>query len=132
MKISKESRTKARQLFGACCVDGVVEDRRARTVVARLKAERPRGFLPILTQFVELVRLNYESNCAVVESVSTLDEASKTQIEAQIHAKHGKHIDISYKQNAELIGGTRIRVGSQVYDSSVKARLQCLSSQFSG
>lgn len=130
MKTSKEARTKARQLFGACLVDGVVYEDRVRTVIARLRDLKPRGYLPILAQFGELVRLNLEENSTVVESVQPLDDHARGQLEHTLRARHGQHLSFEYRQNPDLIGGTRIRVGSRVYDSSVRARLDRLATSF--
>ena len=39
-------------------------------------------------------------------------------------------LNISFAQNPRLIGGLRIKVGSDVYDGSVQARLDALSQSF--
>lgn len=131
MKTSKEARTKARQIFGACLVDGVVQHDRVRTVIERLKTAKPRGYLPILAQFGELVRLNLKENSTVVESVQPLDGPARSQLEHTLRSRHGQHLSFEYRQNPALIGGTRIQVGSRVYDSSVRARLDRLANSFS-
>jgi F-type H+-transporting ATPase subunit delta len=39
-------------------------------------------------------------------------------------------LNISFVQNPALLGGLRIRVGSDVYDGSVRARLESLREAF--
>jgi F0F1-type ATP synthase delta subunit len=39
-------------------------------------------------------------------------------------------LNFSFAQNQSLIGGMRIRVGSDVYDSSVQAKLALLQASF--
>ena len=43
---------------------------------------------------------------------------------------YGAGLDFSFPQNPELIGGMRIKVGSDVYDGSVQARLAALQESF--
>ncbi len=38
-------------------------------------------------------------------------------------------LETSFEQNAALIGGVRIKVGSDVYDGSVRARLAALEAR---
>ena len=39
-------------------------------------------------------------------------------------------MSVSYIQNPALIGGLRIQAGSDLYDGSVRARLNALAQQF--
>jgi F-type H+-transporting ATPase subunit delta len=39
-------------------------------------------------------------------------------------------VNVSFTQNATLLGGMRIKVGSDVYDGSVQARLNALAESF--
>jgi F-type H+-transporting ATPase subunit delta len=43
---------------------------------------------------------------------------------------YGQGLNISFAQNPALLGGLRIKVGSDVYDGSVEARLQSLAESF--
>ena len=43
---------------------------------------------------------------------------------------YGPGLNISFVQNPELIAGLRIKVGSDVYDGSVQARLAALQESF--
>jgi len=43
---------------------------------------------------------------------------------------YGPGLNISFSQNATLIGGMRVKVGSDVYDGSVQARLAALQESF--
>jgi len=44
--------------------------------------------------------------------------------------RYGPGLNISYSHNSALLGGVRIRIGSDVFDSSVQARLQNLAESF--
>jgi F-type H+-transporting ATPase subunit delta len=43
---------------------------------------------------------------------------------------YGPKIDIEFESKPELIGGVRIKIGSDVYDGTVRSRLAELEKQF--
>lgn len=126
MKISKQSRRDAKSLFQACRVNGVLNDDRARQVVTEVIAKKPRGFLATLHYFQRLVKLDIDRRSALVESATPLTPAFQSSISANLGAKHGAGLFVRFETNPALIGGLRIKVGSDVYDGSVQARLAAL------
>ena len=77
----------------------------------------------ILTEFRRLVRLERDRHTALVESASPLPLDVREGVHAALLRLYGSGVDTSFAQNPALIGGMRIRVGSDVYDGSVRARL---------
>ena len=130
MKINKQARRDAKQLFNTCKLNGVLDDNRARQAVSAVIARKPRGYLGILHHFQRLVKLDLDRRQAVVESAVALAPALQESIRANLTRKHGAGLNISFAQNHALIGGLRIRVGSDVYDGSVTARLDALADSF--
>jgi F-type H+-transporting ATPase subunit delta len=126
MKTTRQSRRAARQLFRFCLVNGVLDEARARAVAAQLASAGRRGALPILAGFHRLVRLNREQHSALVESAAPLPQDLRQEVVTGLARRYGPGIDTSFIENAALIGGMRIRVGSDVYDSSVQSRLAAL------
>jgi F-type H+-transporting ATPase subunit delta len=62
-----------------------------------------------------------------VVSASPLSDASKAQLESQIVKLAGSQkVHPTYTQDRALLGGAIIRIGSTVYDGSVRAQLQQL------
>jgi F-type H+-transporting ATPase subunit delta len=60
-------------------------------------------------------------------SASALSDSSKAQLEAQVaKLAGGQKIQPTYTQDASLLGGAVVRIGSKVYDGSVKTQLQQL------
>ena len=51
------------------------------------------------------------------------------QILADLVRIYGSGLDTSFDENPALIGGMRIRVGSDVYDDSVRARLASIEAR---
>ena len=130
MKISKLALREARQLFRTCHVGGLLDEHRVRQALARMSEQQPRGYLQILDRLHRLVKLDLEQRAARVESATPLAGDLQDAISAQITAKYGQGMNISFAQNPALIGGLRIQAGSDLYDGSVKTRLEKLEESF--
>ncbi|HEU5126008.1 MAG TPA: F0F1 ATP synthase subunit delta [Verrucomicrobiae bacterium] len=128
MKITKQARRDAKQLFRSCVVNGLLDENRARQVVAQVIAQKPRGYVTILSHFQRLVKLDIERRTAVVESAAPVSPELQASVTSELGKLYGGGLNISFAQNPGLIGGLRIKVGSDVYDGSVKARLAELES----
>jgi F-type H+-transporting ATPase subunit delta len=129
MKISKEARRSSRQLFRACLVDGKLDEARVRLVVSKVAAGKPRGYIAILSNLQRLVSYEVARSSAQVESATELDAATRTDLQASLARKYGRPITLSFQTNPELLGGIRVKVGSDVWDGTVKARLEALKAQ---
>jgi F-type H+-transporting ATPase subunit delta len=129
MKISKEARRTSRQLFRVCMVDGKLDEARVRLVMKQVVASKPRGYVGILDFFVHQVRGELEKQRAQVESASPLDASQHDQLQKSLNAKYGRELALEFSLKPELLGGIRVRVGSDVWDGSVKARLENLRAQ---
>jgi F-type H+-transporting ATPase subunit delta len=130
VKISKQARRDAKELFRACRVNGVPDDAKVRQVVQKVVASKPRGYFAILSHFQRLVKLDIDRRAAHVESAVPLSAAQQGAVQANLTRKYGPGLNISYAQNTGLLGGMRIKVGSDVFDGSVVARLTALAESF--
>jgi F-type H+-transporting ATPase subunit delta len=129
MKTSRQARRIARQLFHLCQVDGQVEPDRARMVVQGVAGSRRRGTLAVLSDFLRFVRLDRDRRLAVVESATALPDDLKNAVQADLARTYGAGVETVFAVNAALIGGMRIKVGSDVYDASVRAKLSALEAR---
>jgi F-type H+-transporting ATPase subunit delta len=127
MKISKEARRTSRQLFRVCMVDGKLDESRVRTVVAGIASSKPRGYIGMLDAFSRLIANEVDRQRALVESASALAPATQTELQASLSKKYGRQLTLDFSVNPELLGGIRVKVGSDVWDGSVKARLEGLA-----
>jgi F-type H+-transporting ATPase subunit delta len=127
MKVSKQARRGAKELFRSCLVDGLLDEGRVRQAVQEVK---PRGYLAILTHFERLVELDLERRSARIESAVPLPADLQSSVRESLSRAYGPGLNFSFAQNQSLIGGMRIRVGSDVYDGSVQAKLAMLQASF--
>jgi F-type H+-transporting ATPase subunit delta len=131
MKISRNERQQAKELFRLCFANGRWDEGRASKLLERVLAEKPRGYLPVLVEFQRLVRLDRAEHTAVVETATPLPSTDAEQVQKQLTQEYGTDLNTSFTQNPALIGGMRITVGSDVYDGSVKGRIAALERRFS-
>ena len=123
MKITKQARRDAKQLFVSCKVNGLIDDNRVRQAVAAVIAQKPRGYMGILSHFHRLVKLDIERRSARIESATQLTEPMAKSVTANLVRRYGQGLNIEFAVMPSLIGGLRVKVGSDVFDGSVKARL---------
>ena len=69
-----------------------------------------------------------QSNIAEAEITSAhpLDAAARKDLESQVAKLAGGQIRATYREDATLLGGAVVRIGSTVYDGSIRAQLQQL------
>jgi F-type H+-transporting ATPase subunit delta len=101
-----------------------------RETVKTVIAKKPRGYVGILSHFQRLVRLDVERRSALVESATPLSEALTKSVKANLAQRYGQGVSVQFAVNPSLIGGLRVQVGSDVFDGSVKARLDELENNF--
>jgi len=126
MRSPREARKTARSLFRGCLTDGKLDASRVRAVTEVVATDKPRGYLSILQVFSRLVRLELERRHAVIESAEPLTESEMKEVRAEITRAHGDDLTFDTAVRPDLIGGLRVRVGSDVWDGSVRARLEAL------
>jgi F-type H+-transporting ATPase subunit delta len=130
MKISKQAQRDARQLFRSCLVNGRLDESRVRQSVALLAEKKPRGYVEILSRLHRLVKLAQAERTAKVESAVAVAPDLQAEIRANLEKRYGTGLEISYVSNPALLGGLRVQVGSDLYDGSVKTRLENLEQSF--
>jgi len=130
MKITKQARREAKQLFQSCKSNGLLDEAKVRAAVQQVVRAKPRGYLAILSQLQRLVKLDIERRTARAESAVPLSAAQQSAIQANLARRYGAGLSLSFWQNSALLGGMRIKVGSDVYDGSVRARLNALQESF--
>lgn len=130
MKLSKEARRLSRELFRASFSDSRLDPAKVRAVSQKVIDSKPRHYVDILKDYQRLVRLEIGKHHAVVESAVELDSSTREQLEQTLRNKYGQDLTTEFRTAPELIGGIRIKIGSDVFDSSVRDRLSRLENQF--
>ena len=131
MKGSKDAIRTARGLLKLVTVDGRIDASRVKAVVARIGDAKPRGYLGILGAFQQMVRLEVEKRVALIETSVELMGDLRDALKRNLTAKYGSDLVIDFWVDESLLGGMRVRVGSDVWDGSVRDRLARLSDKVS-
>jgi F-type H+-transporting ATPase subunit delta len=130
MKISKQAQREARQLFRSCLVNGLLDENRARQCVTLVAQKQPRGYVAILSRLHRLVKLELARRTVQVENAVETSPEQASGLRARLERQYGPGLNIQYSINPQLIGGMRVQVGSDLYDGSVKTRLDKLEQSF--
>jgi F-type H+-transporting ATPase subunit delta len=126
VKISKQAKRKAKALFHAAQADGVLDDGKLLQAVKIIVEQKPRGYLGLLSHLRHLVKLDIDRRTARVESPAALGAQMETELKNTLARRYGAGLQVSFHVNPALIGGLRIRVGSDVFDGTVSGRLKRL------
>jgi F-type H+-transporting ATPase subunit delta len=110
-------------------LDAIVQregiERQVRNLVAVLIDQRR---LPFLSRIIEQLEKELDARLgfaeAQISSARELADAEKRTLEAQIAKTTGKKVRASYGLDSSLLGGAVVRIGSTIYDGSVKGQLE--------
>jgi F-type H+-transporting ATPase subunit delta len=111
--------------------DGI--SKQVRNLIAVLIDHRRITFLePIIAQLERELDARMGFAEAQITSTRELADAEKREFEAQVQKLTGKKVRARYAQDALLLGGAVVRVGSTIYDGSVKGQLERIREEISG
>jgi F-type H+-transporting ATPase subunit delta len=130
MKTSTKIRQDAKRLFRLCLVADKMDEQRVRLVTDRVLGNKHRGYIVLLTEFLRLIKLARAAQTAEILSAEPLADDFRLRVQAALERSYGAGIATSFVHDPALIGGMRIKVGSDVYDGSVRTRLTSLERRF--
>lgn len=126
MKLNKEIRQLSRKMLQASFTDGQLDRNRIASLVDSVIAEKPRNYINVLKNYKRLLRLEVEKRHATIETASEVDLAIRSEIVSNLKSKYGNDLATEFHVDPQLLGGMRVRVGNDVWDGSVRNRLQRL------
>jgi F-type H+-transporting ATPase subunit delta len=126
MKINKEIRQVSRRLVRASFDNGTLDETKVKKIFAEIIAKKPRQYVRLLENYERLLRLEIDKHRARIESATELDKVAGERIVADLKRRYGSGLTTEFSVNPALLGGVRIRVGSDVWDSTVRNRLERL------
>ena len=107
--------------------------KQVRNLVAVLIDHRRVHFLePIIRQLEKELDARLGFAEAEITSARALADAEKREFEAQVGKLTGKKVRAHYEQDATLLGGAVLRIGSTIDDGSVKGQLERIRAEISG
>lgn len=85
------------------------------------------GRLPAIVDWMEtMASAGPQARMATVTTAYELDEAERQRFVATLRDTHGAELGVSFEVDTGIVGGAVVRIGDQVVDGSVRARLEAL------
>jgi F-type H+-transporting ATPase subunit delta len=104
-----------------------------RNFIAVLIAhDRISAFSEIAAAYTAIAEEKLGTHTAEITTARDLDEAGRNALESKVRSIAGGKLIATYKQDATLLGGAIIRIGSTVYDGSIRGQLARLKQTLQG
>lgn len=117
----------ARQFLKLSVVDGNLSPGHVAGVLEYIDLHRPPQAVAVLRAYHRLVAAELARGQAVVEHAGAVPDAVLASIGEAMTKRYGRRVSpVSRRQDA-LIAGLRVRVGDDVYESSVAGQLATLT-----
>lgn len=118
------SRSKLEAFLGRALEGG---DQVTRNVVGVILERRREQVLPALAAELRAMAQSKAGEAvAIVETARPLTEGDQTALREQLARLTGKRIVFEVRDNPDLLGGVRVRVGNTLYDGSLLGELEAL------
>jgi F-type H+-transporting ATPase subunit delta len=95
-------------------------------VLLMIRRGRPGAIPQAVEHFEALLRAHRGVSLAEVRTALALDERERAALAARLTELTGTKIEMNEVVDEELIGGIAVRIGDQLYDASVRSRLERL------
>ena len=123
----KQIQQLARQLYKLSFDRGALTAERVAGVLAYVEKHRPAHTYAVLKAYHRLVASEVARSRAVVEHAGDISEAMLGAIAATMTKRYSRPVASIARRNDTLIAGLRIRVGDDLYESSVAGQLATLA-----
>jgi len=95
-------------------------------VLLMVRRGRPGAIDRMIERFTELLRRHRGISLAEIRTALPLDDGQRAEIVTRLRALTGSQIEIDETVDPNLLGGIAVRIGDQLYDASVRSRLERL------
>ena len=114
------------QALAAVCAKAKFSKLTSQIVGLIAKNRRAAEIPQIIAAFDARVARERGTSSAIVTSAIKLTAAELTSLKSNLKKSLGKDVDIETKVDPDLLGGFIVKVGSRLYDSSLKTKLEGL------
>lgn len=128
MAANKKTKLLAKQLFKLSLANGQVSAGQVEGVLGYIAKTQPRHSLALLKLYHRAIATELARSHALVEHAGPLGDAALNLIGGTMTQRYQRSVTASARANPKLLAGLRVRVGSDVYESTVSGQLANLSS----
>ncbi|MDB5695115.1 MAG: synthase subunit delta [Sphingomonas bacterium] len=113
--------------------DSLGVDATTKSFLGVLAENRRLGQLPAIIRAFRLLAARHRGEVtAEVTSAHPLSDDQVVELKQQLRQRLGREVSVDLSVDADLLGGLVVRIGSQMIDSSIRTRLNALSSAMKG
>ena len=123
----KQIQQLARQFYKLSFTNGVISAGQVAGVLDYIEKHRPANSMAVLKAYQRLIAAEVARGQAVVEHAGPINSAALDAIAAAMSKKYGRSVTAVEKRNEALLAGVRVRIGDDLYESSVASQLATLA-----
>ena len=123
----KQIQQLARQFYKLSFTNGVISAGQVAGVLDYIEKHRPANSMAVLKAYQRLVAAEVARGQAVVEHAGPIESAALNAIASAMSKKYGRSVTAVEKRNDALLAGVRVRIGDDLYESSVASQLATLA-----
>jgi F-type H+-transporting ATPase subunit delta len=127
MRADRKTRLLAKQLFKLSLANGDVSPEQVAGVLGYVEKSSPRHALTLLKLYHRAIATEFAKSRALVEHAGPITDTTLKLIEGAMSQKYHRPISATAAARPQLLAGLRVRVGSDVYESTVSGQLAALS-----
>jgi F-type H+-transporting ATPase subunit delta len=124
---NKQVQLQARQFFKLSLVDGQLSADRVAGILQYAEKNRAGNTVAVLKANQRLINAEVARGEAVVEHAGPIGDALLANIATAMTKKYARKVTSRAQRTDALLAGMRIRVGDDVYESSVAGQLAALA-----
>ncbi len=117
----------ARQLFKLSFVDGRLSNEQVAGVLGYVEKTHGGSALAITKAYQRLIAVEVAKGVAVVEHSGAVSQTTLASIGASLSKRYGRPVTTTAKPTPGLLAGLRVRIGDDLFESSVSGQLAALS-----
>lgn len=117
----------ARILFRASFDQGALSPALVGGVLEYVEKHHAGQATRVLQAYARLVAAEEARHRAVVEHAGALPQATANSLAESLGRQYGRKVTVVTQPNPQLIAGLRVRIGDDIYESSVTGQLAELS-----
>lgn len=110
--------------------DGLISDERVKAILEVLRKNKPRQLKRILEVFQMKLRTELRKEEAEVEYAGKMTDEVLVDLTSRFQTHYNKQLRVKLIDQPILIGGVRVSVGDDVWDYSIRGRIERLGDYF--
>jgi len=123
-------RAYAKSLLAISMENGRVSGERVSAVLETLKSRPPRNYKAVLETYLAKIRIELRKENAKIEYVGSFPSEDVDAVKSKLSDYYDREVKVELSEKKDLIAGFRILVADDVWDASIRGRLERFALSF--